>query len=373
MKRILYLGNDVTYFLSHRLPLAKKSQSAGYEVHVALPVSEGISRIREEGFIFHDIPMARWGSSPWNEIKCLSAIYHLYRKVKPDLVHQVTIKPVLYGGLMARLARVPAVVNSVSGLGYVFLSKGVRANLLRTCVKAAYFVVFGHPQTRVIFQNPDDNAEFVKCGLLSQEKAVLVRGSGVDMQQYIPVPEPGDLPVVILPSRMLWDKGVGEFVAAADMLRSSGVMARFLLVGDSETGNPASVPVAQLEAWQRNGVIEWTGHRNDMPDVFAQANIVCLPSYREGLPKVLIEAAACGRAIVTTKVPGCREIVEDGANGLIVPVHDSEALAAALRKLIENPELRHRMGARGREIAVNGFSIEQVVDEILTVYRSLLP
>ncbi len=302
----------------------------------------------------------------------LFALYRLYNSLRPDLVHHVTIKPVLYGGTMARLARVPAVVNVVTGLGYVFISRGLKGWLLRNSVKLVYRLALNHPNSRVVFQNPDDRETFVRNGLVDASAAVLIKGSGVDVNEFSPTPEPLGRPLVLLASRLLWDKGVGEYVEAARRLREEGVKARFVLVGDSDFGNPAMVMKGQLEAWHRSGIVEWWGHRDNMSAVFAQAHVVCLPSYREGLPKVLIEGAACGRPIVATDVAGCREIVHDEHNGLLVRPRDAVALADALRRLIENPSDRQRMGLRGREIVMTEFSLAKVIGDTLAVYRELL-
>ena len=372
IKKVLFLGNDIGYFLSHRLPMARAAKSAGDEVHVAMPVSDEADKIRNAGLVFHGITLSRWGVHPIKELQSLISVYRLFRNLRPDLVHHVTIKPVLYGSLMARLTRVPAVVNAVSGLGFVFLAKGLKAKLVRLLVKIAYRSAFSHKHSRVIFQNPDDQAEFIQCKIVDSKKTILIRGSGVDMALFTQMPESDGPPVVILPSRMLWDKGVGEFVEAAGILRDAGVKARFVLVGGSEIGNPATVSATDLENWQKSGTVEWWGQCTDMPKIFAQSHIVCLPSYREGVPKALIEAAACGRPIVTTDVPGCREIVLHGHNGLLVPVRDAVSLAAALRTLIENADTRKLMGDNGRKFAAEMFSVEKVICETLAIYRELL-
>lgn len=370
--RILYVVNDANFFLSHRLPLALAAQGEGFDVHVATPLSDDVEKIRTAGFAFHAIPLTRRGAHMGEELASVIALYSLYRRIKPDLVHLVTIKPVLYGGIAARLASVPAVVSAVTGLGYVFIAQGLKASLLRTAVKGTYRFALGYANGRVIFQNPDDRSSFLMSRLVDARQTVLIKGSGVDMAQFSPAPEPPGAPLVVFAARMLWDKGVGEFVDAARWLCDRGIKARFALVGDTDSGNPAAVPKSQLEGWQQSGVVEWWGQHANMPMIFAKAHIVCLPSYREGLPKVLIEAAASGLPIVTTDVPGCREIVRHSENGLLVPVRDVVALAETLRRLIEDAELRRRMGAKGREIAVAEFSVERVVRETLDVYWQLL-
>jgi glycosyltransferase involved in cell wall biosynthesis len=371
LKRILFIGNDAKYFLTHRLPLAIASKSSGYSVHVAVPFSEDAAKIRSHGFELHIIPITRWGHNPFNEIYTLWTLYRLFRKIKPALSHQATIKPVLYGSLTAWLAGVPATVNSVSGLGYVFLADGLKAHIVRWAVTMIYRLAFKHPRCCVIFQNPNDREDFIRNRLVEPGKTVLVKGSGVDMNEFVVTPYPDSVPLVLLASRMLRDKGVQEFVDAARALKEEGINARFVLAGDEERGNPSTITHELLQTWHESKIVEWWGHCENMPRVLAQSHIVCLPSYREGVPKALIEAAACGRPIVTTDVPGCREIVRHGENGLLVPARDAVALAEALRKLIENPDLRRQMGKKGREIAAAEFSTEIIVGKIMDVYREL--
>jgi glycosyltransferase involved in cell wall biosynthesis len=279
---------------------------------------------------------------------------------------------VVYGSLAARISGVPMVVNAVAGMGYVFASQSWKARILRPVLKGAMRILLNRPNTRIILQNPDDFSMLVEAGVADPERTDLILGSGVDVEQFRPFPDPDGETTVMMVSRMLWEKGVGEFVEAARLMKSEGVQARFVLVGDSDTENPGTVPRAQLKAWNDEGTVEWWGHLDDMPAVLAQSHIVCLPSYyREGVPKSLIEAASCGRPIVTTDSPGCREIVRDGENGFLVPVRDSAALAAAVGKLVSDPHLRHRFGARGRELVIESFSLEKVIADTLSVYGKL--
>jgi glycosyltransferase involved in cell wall biosynthesis len=295
----------------------------------------------------------------------------LYRNLRPDLVHHVTIKPVLYGSLASRAVCDIKVVNAVSGLGYTFTSDK-RAKATRGVATVLYRATTLNPYSRTIFQNPDDLKTFVEKRLVKPKQAVLIRGSGVDCDRFQERCEPQGDPVIMLPSRMLWDKGVGEFVEAARIIRNSDLKARFVLVGGFDPGNPTGVPIEQLNAWVQSGVVEWWGHQDAMPEILSNANLVVLPSYREGLPKVLLEAAASARAIVATDVPGCREIVRHDVNGLLVPPHSSEALAQAIRVLLKAPELRTRFGRAGRGIAVREFSEQMVVRQTLDLYRELL-
>ena len=370
--RVLFVDNDVNSFYSYRIEMARAARDTGFDVHIACPPGKAVELLLNEGFTFHPIPMTRSGVMPWKELGTIVALFRLYRKLRPDLVHHLRLKPVLYGGLAAYGARVPAVVGLLTGLGYVFTAETGKAAVLRKLVTLSCKVAFRRGNQRVIFQNPDDRFIFVESQILPAHKTVLIKGSGVDVKTYVPTPEPDGVPVVLLAARMLRDKGVVEFVEAARSLRNAGVRARFVLVGETDPGNPTAISIEQLRQWADSGDIEWWGLRDNMHEVLAQSHIVCLPSLREGVPKVLIEAAACGRAIVTTDAPGCREIVRPGENGLLVPVRDGRALAEALQLLIENADLRASMGLRGREIAVEEFSVERVVNETLGVYQELL-
>jgi len=371
--KLLYFITEDWYFCSHRLPLALAAQDAGYDVAVVTHVNEHGEAIRRAGIRLIPFNLSRRGMNLLSEVAMLARLIVLYRKEKPDLVHHVAMKPVLYGSLAARLSGVPRVVNALAGLGYVFTSDEPKARLLRLVIGGAFRGILNIRRSRLILQNQDDRAMFIRKRFINEERIRLIRGSGVDTAVFSTTPEPSDIPVVMLASRMLWDKGIKEFVEAARQLKDRGIDARFVLVGDTDPHNPSAIPKEQLTYWHTEGVIEWWGHREDMPTVFSESNIICLPSfYGEGVPKVLIEAAASGRPIVTTNTPGCREIVKNGENGLLVPVRNTAKLVDALHLLIEKPELRKKMGAKGREIAMNEFAVEKVVSETMTVYEELL-
>ena len=360
--KILFLVTEDWYFWSHRLPLARAARDEGFEVIVATHVQDYGERIIQEGFRLIPIKLRRLNRNPFREMLSIMELIKIYRTEKPDLVHHVAIKAALYGTLAARVVRKSAVVNAFAGMGYVFSSSRSRAKFLRLLIRTAFRLTLNVRNGRVIIQNPDDRELLVKANILKREKSCLIRGSGVDPERFLMIPEPPGRPLIILASRMLWDKGIGEFVEAARILSRARTKARFALVGRVDSDNPASIPITQLEEWHAGGSVEWWGYREDMPAIFSQAHIVCLPSfYGEGVPKVLIEAASCGRAIVTTDTPGCREIVRDGENGFLVPPHDAKALAQAIRRLIDNPSLREKMGGRGREIAIREFSLDRVI------------
>jgi glycosyltransferase involved in cell wall biosynthesis len=370
-RRLLFIVNDPAFFISHRLPLAIAAKAEGFEVHVATPEAQASARIKDAGFIFHAIPLSRSGKNPFKEFKSLFALHRLMRQVKPDLIHLVTIKPILYGGIAARILKVPAVIAAVSGLGYVFTSPAPSAKFWRILISRLYRLALGHTHLKVIFQNPDDRKLFLENNACLPTQTVLIRGSGVDLMAYHALPEQTKTPVVAMISRLLKDKGVLEFVTAAKILKSEGVNARFLLIGDPDAGNPACIDPVLLEQWQQEDAVELLGFREDIAQLIEHANLVVLPSYREGLPKVLVEAAACGRAVITTDVPGCRDAIEPNQTGLLVPVRDAEALALAMKKLIEEPGYRQQLGQAGRELAEREFAIEHIVAKHMDIYQEL--
>ncbi|MCA3174201.1 MAG: glycosyltransferase family 4 protein [Burkholderiales bacterium] len=368
---LLFVVNIPDFFLSHRLPLSIAASNAGFTVHIATGPGSACQEITKLGFVHHLLPLSRSGRNPLAELRTLWGLYRLMRTIRPDLVHLVTIKPVLYGGLMARLSGVPAMVAAISGLGTVFVDRDQKRSRIRRGVEWLYRVALGHSNAKVIFQNPDDRAALIDMSAVSQDKTALIRGSGVSLAAYSMRPEPEGVPVVTFAARLLEDKGVREFVAAARVLRQRGVVARFWLAGSPDPGNLTSITEKELSRWSKDGFVEILGYRSDIPNLFANSNIIVLPSYREGLPKALVEAAACGRAVVTTDVPGCRDAIEPESTGLLVPVRDALALADAIQFLIENPDRRKQMGVSGRALAEREFAIEKVVDAHLAIYHEL--
>jgi len=371
---LLYVVNVAWFFCLHRMHLAHAASAAGFSVHVATAsdFAEDVDLIKAEGLNYHELKLQRGQWSVIEECRLAAALYRLYREIRPDIVHHVTIKPVIFGTFAARLARVPAVVNSVSGLGFVFTTTDRWAAMRRLAVRLTYKVLLARAALRVIFENSDDLRLFVDGKIVKPEQAVLIRGVGVDLKRFRPSPRLDGIPLVVLPARMLWDKGVREFCAAAATVRVWGVQARFALVGGLDAENPAAIPESWLREETRRGAVEWWGWREDMAAVYAAAHIVCLPSYREGLPTVLLEAGACGCALVTTDVPGCREVVHDGETGLVIPARDPMALAQALRTLILNPSLRERLSAAAQALVAGEFSSDQVKNSTTRLYREML-
>lgn len=377
--KILYVMNNAGFFCSHRLPIALAARQAGHDVMLLTgqpgsPALEApaLEQLRKHGVEHQVTAFHSGGVSPWKEGLGLAQIVAFMLRWKPDLVHCVSPKGVLYGGFAARLTRRPALVLAVSGMGSLFTGE---ARGLGRLFRRAYLLFarlsYGHRNCRVIVQNMDDRRLLVDSGLVGEERVTLIPGSGVPLQRYAGLPWDERDPLVILPARLLRDKGVVEFVEAARQLRAAGCRWRFALVGTAGYDNPYAISQAEVQAWVDEGSVEWWGHRDDMVPVFARARIVCLPSYREGMPKALLEAAAAGCAVVTTDTVGCREAVLPGRTGDLVPVRDAAALARVLGQLIDDPERQAAYGAAGRRLAQERFGIDAVIGGTLATYRSL--
>ncbi len=371
--KIVYVVNEASFFLSHREPLATEARRRGIEVVVACGEGTGEARLAARGIRCEAFPLSRSGGNPLKELRSFFALWRLYRRERPDIVHHVTIKPVIYGTPAARWSGVPAVVNAVPGMGFVFIRRGLLAQLRRLFVQLMYRLALSHPNMRVIFQNTDDMQSFIDSGVVLRQEATLIRGSGVDLSSFRYLAEPPPPITFLLIGRMIRHKGVLEFVAAAREVRERYPEWRFQLVGDVDPGNPASLSQDELLDWSAEGTIEWLGRRDDVADLISDAHVVVMPSYREGLPKTLLEAAACGRAMIASDIAGCREVVRAGVTGLLVPIRTSEELASAMVTLGTDDELRRRMGKAAREKAEAVFSIEDVVRHTFLVYEQLQP
>jgi glycosyltransferase involved in cell wall biosynthesis len=371
--RVLFVLANDWYFYWHRLVLAERIAAAGYDVHVATPSGRFCDPIITAGIPHHPIEIDRQGLNPLSDAATIKRLANVYRELRPDLVHHVAVKPIIYGTIAAKISGVPAIVNAMAGTGYLFVSRQLLARLIRPGVKIAFRFLLNGRNSRVILENGDDRNALIAARLMRPDRGVVMPGCGVDTEAFKPTPPPPGPPLVVLAARLLSYKGVAEFVCAARTLKDRGLRARFALLGDGDPGNPASVPAERLRLWQDEGVVEWLGWQDDVAKVFAQAHIVCLPSHGgEGVPRSLLEAAACGRPIVATDVPGCRDIVHDGDNGFLVPPRQVAPLADALARLIGDSELQQRMGARGRARAVAEFSVDIVARETLQLYAELL-
>jgi glycosyltransferase involved in cell wall biosynthesis len=371
--RLLLVVTEDWYFLSHRLPLARAALQAGFAVGVATRVGERGSDIAAVGIELLPLQaMRRRDVGPLSVARSVAELAALYRHWRPDVVHHVAMKPIICGGLAAKRTGVERVVNAVAGFGYVFSSETARARILRPAVRLALRGVLRRPGSIAILQNSTDAARLTSDGLVDEGAVRLIRGSGVDLARFTPRAAPRGTPVVMLCARLLWDKGIREFVAAAQQLKAQGTDARFVLVGDGDPENPSCIGQEDVQRWQREGAIEWWGRSIDMTTTWAQATVACLPSYAEGLPKVLLEAAACGLPVVATDVAGCREVVSHEVNGLLVPPRDTQALAAAIGRLLGDSALRKRLGAAGRQRAENEFDEASIAAQTLAVYEELL-
>ena len=373
MKVVIYANTD-WYLYNFRRSFALALRDAGHELLLISPGGPYGERLRALGLRWEPISMDRLSLSPWRELAVIWRLWRTLRAEQPDIVHSFTLKCAVYGSLAARLLGVRGRVAAVAGMGYLFTSDTLKARLLRPAVGALLRLALGGPGSRLILQNPDDVALFEREGLIDSARIRLIPGSGVDLSRFKPRPDgkrhgPAR---VLLAARLLWDKGVAEYIDAARKLRRDKRTTVFLLAGDPDVGNPAAVPEAQVREWVDEGVVEWLGHVDDMPALFNSVDIVVLPSYyREGLPKSLIESAACALPIVTTDMPGCREVVTHDVDGLLVAIRDADSLANAIARLLDDPALAERLGAAARTKALEQFDERTVIEKTFSVYREL--
>jgi glycosyltransferase involved in cell wall biosynthesis len=366
--KLLFFVTEDWYFVAHRLALAVAAKEAGYAVSVVTRVRKHGDIIRAAGLMLIPFENSRRSLNPFGELWTLLRLTRLSLRERPDVVHHVAIKPVLYGSIAARIARTPRVINALAGMGWLVTTGGGMTRWLKPAVRRALGLMLR--SGTVLVENPDDARTLVRMGV-PEGRIRRLAGSGVDLQRFSPHPEPDGIPVVLLSARLLWHKGVGEFVDSARLLKQRGINARFLLAGEPDLGNAAAIPREQIDKWVAEGVVEYLGWVQDMPRLLAGSCIVCLPSYYgEGIPMALIEAAAAGRPIVTTDMPGCREAVHDGDNGLLVPPQNVPALAEALARLIEDPKLRREMGGRGRLRAEREFGAAHIIAQTLQLYAA---
>lgn len=374
--KVLLFANTDWYLYNFRLALARALRAAGAEVVLVSPDGPYGERLRAAGFRWLPVPMHRRSLNPVRELALLARLVALYRREQPDVAHHFTIKCVVYGSWAARLAGVERRINAVAGLGYVFASDDRRARWLRPLVRGLLRLALAGPDNRLVVQNADDRAAFERAGLVDAGRIRLIPGSGVDTGRFQPAPASESrraVPRVLFAARLLWDKGLGEFVEAARRLRVAGLPAEFLVAGVADPGNPAAVPEAVTCAWAAEGVVTLLGQVEDMVACLESVDLVVLPSYREGLPRSLIEAAAAGLPVIASDAPGCRDAVAHGETGLLVPARDPAALAAAIGELCARPELRARMGAAGRQRVLREFDERLVIESTLAVYREWFP
>lgn len=370
--RVLYVVNVGWFFLSHRLALARAAMNRGYEVHVACGIDAGWERsqIAASGVVLHELSIKRSSGSLSNAWKVIRELRTIVRRVQPQVVHLVALKVILLGGLVT--PRVPRrkLVAAFSGLGHLFTDDGWKARILRRLILPGFRLALRGETCRALFQNADDRAVFTDRGIVPMRRTVLIPGVGVDLVAYSPAPETeGSVPLVVLPARVLKEKGVLEFARAARLLCEAGVAADYAIAGEPDAENPSSLSEADVADLERTYGVRALGFVQDMPGLLARCAIVCLPSYREGMPKALAEAAAAGRPLVATDVPGCREAVVDGENGFLVPARDGAALAEALGKLLRSASLRRQMGVASRQLAEERFDEADLIARTLALYE----
>lgn len=374
-RTLLYFVNVDWFFISHRLPIALKALQQGFHVVIACHFTTHREQLESMGFETYEIPFSRSGVGLLSEMKTLLKVRQVISLTRPNIIHSITIKPVIYSGLMRKtLFRKSAMVSAISGLGYVFTSPTLHARLIKLTVSLLYKISLSGKRKIVIFQNTSDENILSNIVGLTRDDKVLIKGSGADLNVYNYKPEMDDCSVkVSMACRLLKDKGVYEYIEAAKLVKEKFPGVDFLLIGTPDIENPNSVMLHEIEKWANDGIVKYLGHRTDIAEIFSQSNIVCLPSfYGEGVPKVLIEAAACGRAIVTTNNPGCKDAIIHGQTGLCVPIKDSQALAGAIISLIEQPELRRKMGIAARDFAEQEFDVNSVVDKHMSIYNRLI-
>ncbi len=363
---LLYVVAKAEYFLSHRLALAQSAKGAGFKVAVATTSFSKGDYAKLHGLTDFSVRFKRGGLNPWIELKTILDLVKIFKSFKPKLVHNVGLKPALYGAVIARLFGLPS-VNAINGFGYVFTSSQLKARILKPLIRLALRFSLNHQSVWVIVQN---TADYHDClALLPKCNLQLIAGSGVDIETFYPEFHDGVFTFTLV-ARMLWSKGVGEFVAAAQAFRAKNPnqKVRFLLVGSPDVENPESIPVAILQKWASERVIEWRAHTDDIQAIYAQTNVAVLPSYREGMPKSLLEAMACGLPIITTNARGCDDLVADTVSGLKIPVRDAAALSAAMQKCYLDPGLCHDMGAQGRVNVENLYCSNTINREVIGVY-----
>ena len=384
MLKIALVSNTDFSLYNFRMGIIEGFLEKGYKVYIVCPYGEYVEKLKNKGIKYSPIDVDRKGTNPIEDLKLLWQLYRIFRREKFDIVHNFTIKPNIYGNIAAKLAKIPIIINSVTGLGYVFTGKGLKNNILKRIVVSLYKIAFKF-SNKVIFQNMDDLELFKKYKIIDKNRSVLIKGSGVNTEKFslqnvdkagieklydeLGISQHCPSAIVTLITRLIWHKGIREFVEAARILKGKYPDTLFLLVGPIDKGNPAAVSKDYIEKAEKGGVVKYIGSRDDIREILYISDVVTLPSYREGIPKVLLEAMSMEKPIVTTDSIGCREVVEEGKNGFLVPAKNSKALAEAIERLIENKELRKRFGKYGREKVLREFDERIVVKKTIKVYE----
>ena len=373
MTRLLLFANTGWYLYHYRRDLIRTLLEQGWDVIAASPDDEYVESLKSLGIPWYPVQMTRRGLNPLTEIESYRACYRVFKELRPTLVHLFTLKSVLYGTLAARRLHIPGIINSITGLGYLYSQGSALGRIPQYTLEALLRRAFHDDSVHVIFQNPDDCEYFDTKGILNPGQASVIHSSGVSLTQFPYVHEPSGIPVVLIAARMLWDKGIDTAVKAAEILKERGIPHKLVLAGSPDDGNPASIPEKTLQMWNEKENIKWLGHVDEIEKEFAESTVVILPSsYREGVPRSLIEAAATGRPLIASDMPGCREIVHENRNGFLIPINDPLELANMLDRLLTDEALRYKMGIESRRIVEDQFSSKFVNNATIDVYRSIL-
>jgi glycosyltransferase involved in cell wall biosynthesis len=368
--RLLYVVTEDWYFLSHRLPMARAALQAGFEVHVATNIIAHRAEIERLGFVMHDIPFTR-GRLSIHALRTIFELRRLYNALKPQIIHHVALQPIVLGGLAA-IGLSAFCLHAITGSGYVFTTASSKARFVRSIVAALLVRILNRPRTMVLVQNPDDRMLLLSLGV--KDRIVLIAGSGVDVARFKPLPETAGPITIGFVGRLLEIKGIRTLMAAHKLLQARNVDVNLLIAGAPDPANPGSISQNELGQWKSRSGVSFMGQVDDIEKVWSRAHIAVLPSQGgEGVPMSLLEAAACGRPLIATDVPGCREIVVSNKTGILVPVNDPEALAAAIEKLFASAELRLQFGEAARRLVAKRFSAEVVEQATKELYSRLMP
>jgi glycosyltransferase involved in cell wall biosynthesis len=371
LKHILFVVTEDWYFVSHRLHMAIHAIENGYKVTLLTRVSNYKSLIESSGIRVIPWNISRRSLNFFNELKAINSILSVMNLHNPDIIHAVALKPIIYSAITSGIKKTKLRIFAMGGLGYSFSSNSFKARLIRYILIFALRALFKSSKVRLILQNQDDIDLLLNYKIISNLKVILIKGVGVNTKEFSPKNIIKKESVIVLPARMLWDKGIAEFVECAKRFKKNQISARFCLVGSPDPENPQSIPVKQINEWVKLGLVEWWGHQEKMIEVYSKATIVCLPSYREGLPKSLLEAASCALPIVAFDVPGCREIVRNGVNGFLVPLKNIDKIYYSILQLINDPALSYKMGINGRKIVLEEFSQDMISEQTMRAWQDI--
>lgn len=372
-ERILFVVTEDWYFFSHRMHLAVSAIKNGYKIGVLSKFSVHKNEMENAGIDTFEWNINRSSKNIFKEIKSIISIKNCIESFKPNIIHSVALKPVIYTSIICSLIKFNNRVFALAGLGSIFTSRKIKLKITLVFLRFILRVLLKGEKTILILQNPEDRFSLLQQNIVTEDCIRIIRGAGVDINEYKPFPIPKGVPIIGLPSRMLWSKGIKDFVFCAKLINKDKINARFVLIGNPDVENPDAVPLKNLKEWDNTGVVEWWGFKKNMAEVYNKSTIICLPTtYGEGLPKTLLEAASCGRPIITYDVPGCREIVKNGHNGYLLKPGDLNQLVNKIKSLIVDRNLCYKMGLNGREIVKNNFTEEKIAKQTFSVWKEIL-